>query len=65
MADMVLIRSTDLNKQPVPDAVNSVFIQTSLANIDSVLVAGRCKKRHWQLLVGDLQPKLAALQASG
>ncbi len=64
-ADLVMIRATDLNMQPVHDAVNSVVMQTSLANIDSVMVAGQWKKRHGQLLNVDLPPKLAALQASG
>ena len=60
-----MIRATDLNMQPVHDAVNSVVMQTSLANIDSVMVAGQWKKRHGQLVGVDLQPKLAALAASG
>ena len=64
-ADLVLIRATDLNMQPVHDPVNTVVMQTSLANIDSVMVAGRWKKRHGQLLGVDLPPRLAALQASG
>ena len=64
-ADLVMIRATDLNMQPVHDAVNSVVMQTSLANIDSVMVAGQWKKRHGQLVGVDLQPKLAALAASG
>jgi len=64
-ADLVLIRADDLNMQPVHDAVNSVVMQTSLANIDSVMVAGRWKKRHGKLLDVDLTPKLLALQASG
>lgn len=64
-ADLVLIRASDLNMQPVHDPVNSVVMQTSLANIDSVMVAGCWKKRHGQLLGVDLAPQLAALQASG
>ena len=64
-ADLVLIRASDLNMQPVHDPVNSVVMQTSLANIDSVMVAGQWKKRHGQLLGVDLPPQLAALQASG
>ncbi len=64
-ADLVMIRATDLNMQPVHDAVNSVVMQTSLANIDSVMVAGQWKKRHGQLLGVDLQPLLEALRASG
>ena len=64
-ADLVMIRATDLNMQPVHDAVNSVVMQTSLANIDSVMVAGQWKKRHGQLLGVDLPPRLEALRASG
>jgi len=51
--------------QPVHDAVSSVVMQTSLANIDSVMVAGQWKKRHGQLVGVDLAPQLAALKASG
>jgi hypothetical protein len=49
----------------VHDAVSSVVMQTSLANIDSVMVAGQWKKRGCQLLGVDLIPKLAALNVSG
>lgn len=64
-ADLVMLRASDLNMQPVHDAVSTVVMQTSLANIDSVMVAGQWKKRHGQLLNTDLAPKLAALKASG
>jgi cytosine/adenosine deaminase-related metal-dependent hydrolase len=64
-ADLVMIRATDLNMQPVHDAVNSVVMQTSLANIDSVMVAGQWKKRHGQLVGVNLKPHLDALRASG
>ena len=63
-ADLVMIRATDLNMQPVIDPVNSVVMQTSLANIDSVMVAGEWKKRHGQLLGVELAPHLEALRAS-
>ena len=63
-ADLVMIRATDLNIQPVIDPVNSVVMQTSLANIDSVMVAGEWKKRHGQLLGVELAPHLEALRAS-
>ena len=64
-ADLVLIRADDLNMQPVHDPVSTALMQTTLANIDSVMVAGRWKKRHGKLLGVDLAPKLAALRASG
>jgi cytosine/adenosine deaminase-related metal-dependent hydrolase len=64
-ADLVLVRATDLNMQPVHDLVNTVVMQASLANIDSVMVAGQWKKRHGQLVGVDLAPGLAKLAASG
>lgn len=64
-ADLVLIRADDLNMQPVHDPVSTVVMQTTLANIDSVMVAGRWRKRHGRLLDVELAPKLAALRASG
>lgn len=64
-ADLVLIRVDALNMQPVHDPVNAVVMQASLANIDSVMIAGRWKKRHGKLLYAELKPKLAALEASG
>lgn len=64
-ADLVLIRADALNMQPVHDPVSSVVMQTSLANIDSVMVAGRWVKRDGKLGFADLPAKLAALRASG
>ena len=49
-----MIRADDLNMQPVHDPVSSVVLQASLANIDSVMVAGRWKKRAGRLLGVDL-----------
>ena len=60
-----MIRASDLNMQPVHDPISSVVFQTALSNIDSVMVAGRWKKRHGQLLGVDLPPLIAKLQASG
>ena len=64
-ADLVLIRADDLNMQPVHDPVNTVVMQTTLANIDSVMVAGKWRKRQGRLLDVELAPKLAALRESG
>lgn len=64
-ADLVVIRASDLNMQPVHDPVSTVVMQTSLANIDSVMVAGRWKKRDGRLVGVDLAPGLQALRASG
>jgi cytosine/adenosine deaminase-related metal-dependent hydrolase len=64
-ADLVLVSAGDLNMQPVHDPVSTVVLQASLANIDSVMVAGRWKKRGGRLLDVDLAPQLAALRESG
>jgi cytosine/adenosine deaminase-related metal-dependent hydrolase len=64
-ADLVLVRADDLNMQPLHDPVSAVIMQASLANIDSVMVAGTWKKRGGRLVGVDLAPKLEALRASG
>ncbi len=64
-ADLVLIDATQLNMHPVHDPVAAVVMQTSLANIDSVMVAGEWKKRHGRLLYPDLQARQQELVASG
>lgn len=52
-ADLVLIDARPPNMQPVHDPVNTVVTQTSLANVDSVMIAGRWRKRHGELLGHD------------
>ncbi len=64
-ADVVLIRASDLNMQPMHDPVTAVVTQTSLANIDTVLVAGEVKKSGGKLLFKNLEARTAALVASG
>ena len=54
-----------LNMQPVHDPVSAVVLQASLANIDSVMVAGCWKKRDGRLLGVELAPKLEQLRDSG
>ncbi|AIA74077.1 cytosine deaminase [Halomonas campaniensis] len=63
-ADLVLLDSNQLNMQPVNDPVSTVVMQTSLANVDSVMVAGQFKKRGGRLLM-NIQPGIAELAASG
>ncbi len=64
-ADLVVIRADLLNMQPVHDPVAAVVFQASLANVDSVMVAGRWKKRDGRLLGVDLPPLVERLNASG
>ncbi|HEX5401494.1 MAG TPA: amidohydrolase family protein [Pseudonocardiaceae bacterium] len=49
-ADLVVIDARQPNMQPVHDPVNAVVLQAGLANVDSVMVAGRWRKRHGVLL---------------
>lgn len=49
-ADLVFIRADALNLWPVHDPVSTVLMQSSLVNIDSVMVAGEWKKRDGRLL---------------
>ncbi|WP_026291687.1 amidohydrolase family protein [Marinobacterium rhizophilum] len=49
-ADIVLLNTRLLNMQPVHDAVSTVVMQTSLANVDSVMIGGEFLKREGHLL---------------
>ncbi|TAL98476.1 MAG: cytosine deaminase [Paraburkholderia sp.] len=64
-ADLVVIDATAINMCPAHDPVSAVVMQTSLANVDSVMIAGEWKKRHGRLLVADLPAKLERLALSG
>jgi cytosine/adenosine deaminase-related metal-dependent hydrolase len=64
-ADLVLIDARQINMHPVHDPLASVVMQTSLANIDSVMIAGRWNKRHGKLLYTDLARRQVELAASG
>jgi cytosine/adenosine deaminase-related metal-dependent hydrolase len=64
-ADIVLLRADDLAMFPVTDPVASVVMQGGVAQVDTVLVAGRVVKRGGRLLYGALAEKKAALRKSG
>lgn len=64
-ADLVLVRADTLNMQPVHDPVSAVVMQASLANIDSVMVAGQWRKRGGRVLDADIPSLLESLQRSG
>ena len=56
-ADIVLIRTDQVNVAPVIDPVATVVICADTSNIDTVIVAGRIVKQNGQLLRVDL-PRL-------
>ncbi len=64
-ADFVFIRADALNVWPVHDPVATVVTQSSLANIDSVMVAGEWRKRGGRLLYPGVERVKAELYASG
>lgn len=64
-ADLVLLRADTLDIWPVHDPVTSVVMQASLANVDSVMIAGEWKKQNGRLLYPRLAERMAALRVSG
>ncbi|TRZ69369.1 MAG: cytosine deaminase [Rhodocyclaceae bacterium] len=64
-ADLVILDATLPNMQPVLDPVNSVVTQTSIANVEAVLVAGEFRKRHGRLLHPQMDERLSELTRSG
>lgn len=64
-ADVVLVRADDLNMWPVHDPVASVVMQAGTGNVDTVLVAGKVRKRHGKLLFTKLEQRKHELLVSG
>ena len=56
-ADVILIRTDQVNVAPIVDAVATVVISADTSNIDTVFVAGRIVKHNGQLVRVDL-PRL-------
>jgi cytosine/adenosine deaminase-related metal-dependent hydrolase len=63
-ADIILIRSDDLNLFPSNDPVETVLFQSNSANVDSVFIAGKAVKRAGQLLYLDLARRKQQLAVS-
>ena len=53
-ADLIMIRTTDLNMFPVHDPIGAVVQFANPSNVDTVFVAGRLVKREGKLLNVDL-----------
>jgi cytosine/adenosine deaminase-related metal-dependent hydrolase len=54
-ADILLLRTTDLNIAPVVDVESSVVRSATPANVDTVLVDGRILKRDGRLVAHDVE----------
>jgi 5-methylthioadenosine/S-adenosylhomocysteine deaminase len=64
-ADIVLLRADDITMFPVRDPIASIVMQAGVANVDTVLVAGKVMKRGGKLLHPGLPELKAALRRSG
>ncbi len=64
-ADLVMLRTDDLNMVPMQDLVGCAVMQASVANVDTVMIAGRTVKKGGKLLAQGLPEKMAALRKSG
>jgi 5-methylthioadenosine/S-adenosylhomocysteine deaminase len=53
-ADLILIRTDDLNVAPVVDLESTIVRSVTPANVDTVLVDGRILKRHGELVAFDV-----------
>jgi cytosine/adenosine deaminase-related metal-dependent hydrolase len=64
-ADIVLLRADALNMQPIHDPISAVVMQSNPSNIDSVMIAGKWRKRRGHLISEDLKPLIEELGESG
>jgi cytosine/adenosine deaminase-related metal-dependent hydrolase len=64
-ADLVVINATDLNLWPVHDPVSTVLMQSSIANVEAVMIDGIWRKRGGRLLAENLDHKKNELERSG
>ena len=61
-ADLIFIRSDDLNLFPSHDPVETVLFQSHSANVDTVLVAGKPLKRAGKLIYSRLRREEGGLR---
>ncbi len=64
-ADLILIRTGDLNLFPGHDPAGTAVFQAGWANVEAVFVAGRALKRGGKLLFPGLKEKMEQLAESG
>ena len=63
-ADIVLIRTNQVNVAPVIDPVATVVVSADTSNVDSVFVAGRAVKRNGELVGVDVNRALGLVDES-
>lgn len=63
-ADLILLRTHDLNSAPVAEVESTVVRSMSPMNVDTVFVDGRVLKRHGELTVHDAERIVREAEAS-
>ena len=64
-ADLVLLRTDALDLWPVHDPVSAIVMQSHPGHVDSVMIAGRWRKRHGRLVDVDVASVRDSLSRSG
>lgn len=63
-ADIVMVRTDRIHLSPAPDAIASIVLGASVADVDTVIIDGIVRKRAGKLVGFDLQSLLGRLQDS-
>jgi cytosine/adenosine deaminase-related metal-dependent hydrolase len=63
-ADIIFINKNDLNLFPVNDAVEAVVFHANGSNVDTVMIAGKIKKRNGKLIYRGIEKKKELLARS-
>jgi 5-methylthioadenosine/S-adenosylhomocysteine deaminase len=63
-ADLIFINKNDLNLFPVNNAVEAVVFHANGSNVDTVMIAGKIRKRNGKLTYREIEKKKALLARS-
>jgi cytosine/adenosine deaminase-related metal-dependent hydrolase len=64
-ADLIFINKNDLNLFPVHDPIESIVFQANGSNVDTVMIAGKIKKKGGKLTYHGIEKKKELLARSG
>jgi cytosine/adenosine deaminase-related metal-dependent hydrolase len=64
-ADLIFINKNDLNLFPVHDPIESIVFQANGSNVDTVMIAGKIKKKGGKLTYRGIEKKKELLARSG
>ena len=63
-ADIILIRTNDLNIRPVNDPINALVFYANASNVDTVYIAGKTVKKKGKLAYKGLPNVMKKLEES-